>query len=607
MRKIAIVVPYLKINNEKDNIFEILKSYKGITNILSRYGEDIFINIITTTATCKRTKWMNETTPGYSYGNNFQIIRFDIDSEYYSSLRDGNTYEIKNSVTAMREYAYCCEYGPVSKELFNYVRLHYNRYNAVLFWGLEYYTTSIVVCGIENAILIPSLTRNGKKLLEVGFFKKVFENVLVIANSQEEKNIIAKNVKCAKVVCENEILEEDIFPFSNIHEDFIVDGIIENGIKPAFLENNVGVVLASDERYVPFLCVAIKSIVDCASDENNYDIIVLSDGISNVTRCKIQKMANSRNVKVRFVEISYLLNNYNFSFRCQQLSRCAFGRMLLPDLLADYEKVLYLDCDILAIKDISELYYKNIEGYYLAAVKDRFVSIIREGQIEENNHIKHNVKLDDKQDYFNSGVLLINLEEFRKNYKISDMMDLAELRTWMWEDQDVLNYLCKERVKWIEPKWNMLWGLDTQLRDMMLMEMEYFRAFNDPSIIHYAGGCLPTKTLDDIYSVEFWEVAKKTPFYEKLILLSLQNEVHTIVDHSIMVNNQKMQSEKYREKFISQNKRKEKILGKKIRSFIKKIIVKFVAPIFRDSYLEQKQFQDKSIQLLELIERTSNK
>lgn len=353
-------------------------------------------------------------------------------------------------------------------------------------------------------------------------------------------------------------------------------------IKPAFGADNVAICLASDDNYVPYLAVAIQSVLQKACVGKGYDFLILSDNISHVNRRMLEAMVVRENAKIRFVEISNLLGEYQFSFRCKQLSRCAFARLLLPQLLEAYSKSLYLDCDVIASADVSKLYEIEITDYMVAAVKDPYVDILRKSEVNESAHIRNEVGLSDENAYFNSGVLLLNLDAFRKKYSSEEMLDLASSREWMWEDQDVLNKLCKGHVKWIQPGWNLIWGQDEQIRAMMRINREYNEAYNNPFIIHYAGGCLPTKSLLDDFGADFWIVARKTPYYEKLYDMHIQLLYNEFVDRTNSDNVENISCKPSRTK-----------------NFIKKLVTKLVGSIITPIRVEEKKYCEISKSLLE--------
>lgn len=120
----------------------------------------------------------------------------------------------------------------------------------------------------------------------------------------------------------------------------------------------------------------------------------------------------------------------------------------LPD---DQHKVLYLDADTFCRKSIKDFYDTPLDDYYVGAVEDSFGS--------PQKYAQKRTKLDmGEEKYFNAGVLLINLDRWRENSIPEQAMDLLTREPEKWEalDQDVLNYLCKGKVKWFSCWYDLL-------------------------------------------------------------------------------------------------------------------------------------------------------
>ena len=134
------------------------------------------------------------------------------------------------------------------------------------------------------------------------------------------------------------------------------------------------------------------------------------------------------------------------------------------------------------------------------------------------------LRLKEPYKYFQAGTILFNLEEFRKTYTVEEMMDFAMSYQWELLDQDVLNYLAQGKTKFIDMAWNVMmdWR-NIRIKDIISLAprylyQEYMNARKHPKIIHYAG---PDKPWDIPYcdfAEVFWHYAKKTPFYEIILL-----------------------------------------------------------------------------------------
>ena len=134
-------------------------------------------------------------------------------------------------------------------------------------------------------------------------------------------------------------------------------------------------------------------------------------------------------------------------------------------LFPQYNKVLYLDCDIVVIDKLQDLWNKDISEYCLAAIDDY-------GLAQENGAKRMGIESGYK--YFNAGVLLINLQRLRE-MRLMDMVRkylTTDVHRILMHDQDILNGLLYKQRLPLEERWNMMRNTDNTI---------------DYSIIHYAG------------------------------------------------------------------------------------------------------------------------
>ena len=113
-----------------------------------------------------------------------------------------------------------------------------------------------------------------------------------------------------------------------------------------------------------------------------------------------------------------------------------YYRIYLPEVLSDLRRVIYLDTDVLVLKDLQELWETPLDGNFLAACQDSLLL----GNRREHKHYPLFGE-QEEGNYFNSGVLLMDLELMRKYrttfYIVALCLDVAHLSTYF--DQDALN------------------------------------------------------------------------------------------------------------------------------------------------------------------------
>lgn len=317
------------------------------------------------------------------------------------------------------------------------------------------------------------------------------------------------------------VLEVPVCFFENTEEN--------TPVKPAFAENNVPVVFAANDSYVPYLAVALKSLIENTSREKNYDIIVLHTDITEQNQARLtRELVQAENISLRFKNVAPIYNKYkDYDLRVfDQLSVETYFRFFIQDIMPDYDKVVYLDSDLTVLADVAELYDTPMGNNLLAAVRDADSAGAFNGDCTDYRLYQLNeMKLEKPFDYFNAGVLIISISEMRKCFEVDEVVKFAASKKWHFLDQDVLNMLCEGRVKFLDMAWNVMmdWRIgsssriNTIKRAPQRLYLDYMESRKAPKIVHYAGIQKPWKYPDCDFAPYFWQYARMTSFYEPLV------------------------------------------------------------------------------------------
>ena len=203
-------------------------------------------------------------------------------------------------------------------------------------------------------------------------------------------------------------------------------------------------------------------------------------------------------------------------------SREMYFRFLIPELLPHYEKVVYLDCDLIIKRDISELYINDIGNNIMGVVTNITNN-------EMYNYAKNVLKIIPER-YFNSGVLLINTTQFKKEYVKERCLELlAKMPKLACPDQDVLNMVCYEKVQYLDSKWNFQWHHQWDKSGGALAEYfqeQFDNSWENPYIVHYTSSEKPWKRPDKPLAKQWWAYARKTQCYEEILYRNLNKELY---------------------------------------------------------------------------------
>ena len=253
-----------------------------------------------------------------------------------------------------------------------------------------------------------------------------------------------------------------------------------------------------DNNYIPFLAVTLQSLIDNSSSNNFYKIIVLySSSISEDNKKKIYKY-KLENVNIEFVDLKQALKKiHDKLYTRDYYSKSTYYRLLIPELYPQYDKAIYLDSDIVVLSDIAQLYDIDIENNLIGATTDEAVQNVKAFQ----EYVEKVVGVNNYKNYFNAGVLLMNLQELRE-YKFQEkfLYLLETVKFTVAQDQDYLNRICKGRVKIIDGSWDKMPIGGKKVRE------------EDLNLIHYNLISKPWLFDGIAYEEIFWKYAAKTEF-----------------------------------------------------------------------------------------------
>lgn len=287
--------------------------------------------------------------------------------------------------------------------------------------------------------------------------------------------------------------------------------------------SDVVVVFACSENFVPYLSVATQSIIENADAGRRYDIIVLTRDISPASMITLTRQVKSENVGVGFLDVDAALGDIELPHHGHFRPETYF-RLLAPQLLPNVEKAIYLDSDLIVDADIAGLFDVDVTGYPLAATRDADTI----GQIEGYDttvgpYLKNELGMSDPHDYFQAGVLLMNLAHLRSTVTPDEFLELSTQRMWRWLDQDVLNKVVNGNYVRVHMRWNYLMDWQHLRRTHIIsnapanVRAEYEEAAEKPAIIHFAGpDNRPWLYPDADRADDFWRYAMHSPYLDEI-------------------------------------------------------------------------------------------
>lgn len=271
-------------------------------------------------------------------------------------------------------------------------------------------------------------------------------------------------------------------------------------LKKEILNGEIPIFFSTDDNYVPFLEVTIRSLIANASKDYQYKIIVLNTGLNEENMAKVEALEND-NFSIEFADISdhvkdiehKLPNQYHFGL-------ATWYRLFIQSLFPQYDKILYLDCDIIVLGDISELYFTDLEGNTIGGVIENWILHSPIFSL----YTKEAVGVESKN-YINAGIMIMDLAKFREQKIEERFVNLINTYNFnvIDPDQAYINYLCKGKIKYLPFEWNRT--------PLEMVEC------SEPKIVHYALGAKPWHIPNMFLGSYFWDYAKDSAFYENIL------------------------------------------------------------------------------------------
>lgn len=270
-------------------------------------------------------------------------------------------------------------------------------------------------------------------------------------------------------------------------------------------KNLIPIFCATDDNYMPYLEVALRSLKANASSQYSYIVHVLNSGLRSDLK-EIVSRLNDDNFTIDFYNVSKFVEPYKACFKnLYHFTVEMYYRIFIEKMFPQYKKAIYLDCDITVLGDISKLYNINLGNNLVGAIPCRIIADhpVFSRYSTEVCGVEHGK-------YFNSGVLLMNLDKFRQEKLVEKFIYL--INTYNFDvidpDQAYLNVLTKGKVKILPNGWNKQ-SIDIPTEGEL-------------NLVHYALYKKPWQYDDVINAEYFWQYAKESPFYD-IILESKAN------------------------------------------------------------------------------------
>lgn len=274
--------------------------------------------------------------------------------------------------------------------------------------------------------------------------------------------------------------------------------------------NIVPIVFAFDNNLILPACVCVSSLMMNAKEDTFYDIFILHSTHVALKKEELDKLPqNYKNCRIQYRQVD---ETFDSAFEIRGITTPAYYRLLIPELVPEYDKIIYSDVDVIFRSDLSDFYVNtDLTNYYVAGV-----SSLSHLVPEYKHYYIEKLHLDPEKIIY-SGNLIINSQKIKEDNLIPLFKEQAQ-NNYKFQDMDILNIVCKGKILYLSPNF----CLSTFIFQASLYNQNALLEFWNQSeidnalkhgIVHY-NGQKPWKGFCVNFDI-WWEYYRKSPFFDK--------------------------------------------------------------------------------------------
>lgn len=271
--------------------------------------------------------------------------------------------------------------------------------------------------------------------------------------------------------------------------------------------DKIHIAFASDDSYSKYLGVCIASILLSAEPEEDFSFYVIDNGISDSNKARLADLQALRPHALIYLKPD--LEKYRRLPQCSYWGITTYLRLVLPEELPELDRLLYLDCDMVATTSLGELWRTELHGKAMGVVEDY------DGRTVGKERRASSLGLDF---YFNSGMLLLDLKQLREKKLFEQVLQwiLFNADRLKFPDQDGLNAVLKDDILKLPPRWNIQANPTVQL-DEILDEDKRESLRENRGILHFITLLKPDRYEFSMPQREYFlEAIQRTPWRDCL-------------------------------------------------------------------------------------------
>lgn len=274
--------------------------------------------------------------------------------------------------------------------------------------------------------------------------------------------------------------------------------------------NIVPVVFAFDNNLILPACVCISSLMMNAKEDTFYDIFILHSANIALKKEELDKLSQYyQNCRIQYRQVD---NTFDSAFEIRGITTSTYYRLLIPDLIPEYDKIIYSDVDVIFRSDLSNIYFSvDLHDSYVAGVNALIPFI------PDMRAYYQKMREVEMKGIIYAGNIILNSKKIREDNIIEQFKKLAK-KNFRFQDLDVLNIVCQNRVTYLKPEF----CVTTYFSEFSIRNRTILRQYwtdNDIAlalqngIVHY-NGQKPWKGFCVNFDI-WWEYYRKSPFFDE--------------------------------------------------------------------------------------------
>lgn len=279
---------------------------------------------------------------------------------------------------------------------------------------------------------------------------------------------------------------------------------------------------AADDNYTKYLGISMLSLFLSNKAFTKIEVFILDCGITNPNKEKLQSIAEKYNRQIYFISMKEAVSGLDLHMGTRKISIASYARLFLASIIPEsYNRILYLDCDTIVREYLVEFWMVELKGYLVAGVRDTVDSFFLK-----------KIGLETDEYYVNAGIILINLEGWRREKIEKNFMDfICKFNGNVpHHDQGTINGVCRKKKRIVAPGYNVTSNIYTfsakTIKKIYFMKNFYSQkeleeAKKHPAILHFTTGLVGRpweKNCTHPMREEYLKIAKMSPWKEDSLL-----------------------------------------------------------------------------------------